>query len=492
MELQKKETGLILKGVLIGAFFPVLAITADLLYENSSFDWSHVSELYSRGPLHWIILTAPVVLGLFSAYFNKQMLRREAQLEDDKKKNSEQLDHLQSYMSDLEKGDFSAKEYTFDNEQLRGMLATLKGKLLSKKEEDDRTRWIAEGHARFGEILRLSSDLTKISDDVIKNLVRYVGLNQGSIFIHNIDAGAGEQLIQTACYAYERKKHISKSLAPGEGQVGQCYLEGETIELKKVPSDYIKITSGLGESVPSYVAIVPIKANNRIEGIMELAGFKALENYQVQFIEKVGEAFASVIRSVKVASETKTLLEETQHQTEQLRLQEEEIRQNMEEMHATQEQLTRQLEESRMLKERVERRERVMALTTILSETDLHGTINFVNDKFCEVAKYTREELIGKPQSIVRHPDMPKELFQLFWQTIKGGNVFKGIVKNRAKDGSHYWVEATIVPILNEKGEVTKYVGSRFHITDDALALALYNRQADQHQWPRLQSPITP
>ena len=200
------------------------------------------------------------------------------------------------------------------------------------------------------------------------------------------------------------------------------------------------------------MVLVPIKANDKTEGIIELAGFSELEKHQVTFIEKVGEAFASVIRSVKVASETKKLLDETQHQTEQLRLQEEEIRQNLEEMQATQEQLTRQLDESRTLKERVERRERVMALTTILSETDLHGTITFANDKFCEVSKYSKEELVGKSQNIVRHPDMPKELFKLFWQTIQRGEVFKGIVKNKAKDGSPYWVDATIVPILTAEG----------------------------------------
>ena len=81
---------------------------------------------------------------------------------------------------------------------------------------------------------------------------------------------------------------------------------------------------------------------------------------------------------------------------------------------------------------------------------------------------------------------MPKQLFQLFWQTIQRGEVFKGIVKNKAKDGSHYWVDATIVPIVNAEGVVMKYVGSRYHITDDALAVALYNKQADQFHWPHL------
>lgn len=485
MELQMKKIALVPLGIFIGALFPVIAILSDFLYDNATFSGRYIIQLYSRGPLHWIILSAPLVLGLVCYYFNKHILQREAVLEEDKRKNAEQLGQIQSYMADLERGDFSVKGYTFDNEQLREVLVSLKGKLLSKKEEDERARWVAEGHATFGELLRQSNDLTKLAEEVIKNLVRYVGLNQGSVFIHEATEQE-ERLSLKACYAYDRKKYISKSLTPGEGLVGQCFLEAEPIILKKVPTDYIKITSGLGEATPSFVVLVPIKANDKTEGIIELAGFSELEKHQVTFIEKVGEAFASVIRSVKVASETKKLLDETQHQTEQLRLQEEEIRQNLEEMQATQEQLTRQLDESRTLKERVERRERVMALTTILSETDLHGTITFANDKFCEVSKYSKEELVGKSQNIVRHPDMPKELFKLFWQTIQRGEVFKGIVKNKAKDGSPYWVDATIVPILTAEGKVMKYVGSRYHITDEALAVALYNKQADQFNWPRL------
>src|SRR5688572_20333775 len=126
METQKEGTGLILTGALIGAFFPVLAITSDMLYENLPFTWAQVAQLYSRGPLHWIILTAPIVLGLFSAYFRQRIRLREALWEEGQKKNEEQLGQFQSYVSDLEKGDFSTKEYSFNNEQLGNTLASLK------------------------------------------------------------------------------------------------------------------------------------------------------------------------------------------------------------------------------------------------------------------------------------------------------------------------------------------------------------------------------
>ncbi len=80
----------------------------------------------------------------------------------------------------------------------------------------------------------------------------------------------------------------------------------------------------------------------------------------------------------------------------------------------------------------------------ILSTTDLKGNITRVNDYFIEICKYSKEELIGAPHSIVRHPDMPKAIFYLMWQYIQNGNNITAVVKNMAKNGDHYWV----IPIL--------------------------------------------
>jgi PAS domain-containing protein len=85
---------------------------------------------------------------------------------------------------------------------------------------------------------------------------------------------------------------------------------------------------------------------------------------------------------------------------------------------------------------------------------------------------------------------MPKELFRIFWETIKKGEVFKGIIKNRAKDGSYYWVDATIVPVKDSAGKVVKYIGARYHIEDPDMALQLYNRQAIRLNLPQLKNGV--
>ena len=107
----------------------------------------------------------------------------------------------------------------------------------------------------------------------------------------------------------------------------------------------------------------------------------------------------------------------------------------------------------------------IMNMTSIVSEANLRGDINSINEKYMEVSKYSREELIGKPHSLTRHPDMPKEVFKEMWATIGRGKIFRGVVKNRAKDGTPYYVDAVIAPILGENGKPKKYLGVRYDIT---------------------------
>jgi len=97
----------------------------------------------------------------------------------------------------------------------------------------------------------------------------------------------------------------------------------------------------------------------------------------------------------------------------------------------------------------------------IVSETDLKGIITYANRKFCEISGYTKEELIGKPHNIIRHPDMPNIAFEKMWTTIKGGQIWHGLVKNLRKDGKYYWVDTEILPSKDESGNITGYVAAR-------------------------------
>jgi GAF domain-containing protein len=109
-----------------------------------------------------------------------------------------------------------------------------------------------------------------------------------------------------ACYAYDRKKYVHKTIQLGEGLVGQAVQEADTIYLTDVPANYVQITSGLGQATPTALLIVPLKLNDTVLGVIELAFFQPLETYQITLVEKLAENMASAVASARCRSRPKS------------------------------------------------------------------------------------------------------------------------------------------------------------------------------------------
>ena len=273
-------------------------------------------------------------------------------------KIAEAQEDITTVCKSIAEGDFSKKaKVRSEHDELAISVNKMIDNLKLVAIEDKKRNWVTEGLAIFADILRSDNDLNKLGENTIIQLVKYLGANQGAIFIYNDDDKNDPHLEMIACYAYERRKHINKKVEIGDGLVGQCFLEKETIILKEVPQNYIRITSGLGDGTPRFLIVVPMKREENVMGIIEIAAFKPLEEYQIKFVEKLAESIASTVYNVNINKKTGELLEQSQMQTEAMRAQEEEMRQNMEELQATQEEMVRKeqdyLQQIEMLKQQI-------------------------------------------------------------------------------------------------------------------------------------------
>ncbi|NVO12200.1 MAG: GAF domain-containing protein [Bacteroidales bacterium] len=319
-----------------------------------------------------------------------------------------------------------------------------------RKVDDQKRAWANEGFAKFADILRQNSnDIHVLCDNVIKNLVKYLNANQGGIFLWNDEDRSDPHFELVSIFAWDRKKYIKKRIEKGEGMVGACALEKETIFLTDVPDDYIEITSGLGSASPNCVILVPLMYEGQVLGVIEMASFSVIEKYQIEFLEKVGESIASTISSVRINVRTKELLEQSQQQAEQMSAQEEAVRQNIEELLAIQEEAIRKSSEMEGL---------VASLNSALYivEYDLNGFIINVNDAFLHQLGMTHQQIIGKHHSDnIDMTEKQKKEYGKFWDELRAG-ASKKIKSNIHWDGKSVAFIETYFPVNDGGGEINK------------------------------------
>jgi methyl-accepting chemotaxis protein len=174
-------------------------------------------------------------------------------------------------------------------------------------------------------------------------------------------------------------------------------------------------------------------------------------------------------RQASARAEAETTLSATRTQLAEVERQREEAERQARALAETETKLADARARLAEVEQELKVRTQVMNVTSIVSESDKKGDILNVNDKFIEVSKYSRDELIGQPHNTTRHPDMPKDTFKKLWQTIGRGEMFRGVIKNRAKDGTPYYVDAVIAPIMGDNGKPIKYLGVRYDITEAEL-----------------------
>lgn len=237
------------------------------------------------------------------------------------------LKRTSNFSKEIGQGNFKSEyEPLSEDDTLGNSLLIMRDNLAKVAEEDKRRNWSTGGLAKFGEILRRHSDnVSELVTTLISELIKYLNANQGGVFIINNDDAENIHMKLVGCYAWDRVKYLEQIIYEGDGLIGQSWQEKATLYITDIPSDYIKITSGLGDATPSCLLIVPLKVNEEVFGVIEIASFFEFEDYQVKFVEKLAETTASTINAVKVNERTKKLLEQSQLTSEQMRVKEDEM-----------------------------------------------------------------------------------------------------------------------------------------------------------------------
>lgn len=254
---------------------------------------------------------------------------------------TESMNHKVAFSNEIAKGNLDADlDGISDTDVLGQSLANMRGQIKQSATAELQRAWVSEGLAKMTELMRVSLGTEQFCEQTLKYLIGYLRANQGALFVKSENEGH-VTLEMKACYAYDRKRHRQQTILPGEGMLGQVFLEGEHLYLTEIPEDYVRITSGLGEANPRCILLVPLQHNQHTEGILEIASFHPLKKFEIDFVRMAAENMAAAIITAKITETTSRLLKESQQQAEELRAQEEEMRQNMEEMLATQEEMER-------------------------------------------------------------------------------------------------------------------------------------------------------
>jgi PAS domain S-box-containing protein len=299
--------------------------------------------------LSWIsIAVLALVFVLLAVQLFRMELRSEKQTKDSLtklEKETQRVASMSGFIEAVSAGNYDVELEGGSNgevDDLTNLLVTMRNKLKQTAEDDRKRNWATSGLAQIGEILRTNTkSISELYDNIIRFVVKYTGSNQGGLFILNEEDENNSFLELVSCYAFERKKYLKRNIGIGEGLVGQCYLERERIYMVQVPEDYAIITSGLGGVSANAMLLVPLKVNDKIFGVIEIASLKEYEEFEIELVEKFAESMASTISTVKTNESTRILLEKSQQQAEEMKAQEEEMRQNMEELSATQEEMSR-------------------------------------------------------------------------------------------------------------------------------------------------------
>ncbi len=207
-------------------------------------------------------------------------------------------------------------------DNINEMIRNLKDTTQKNTEQD----WLKTNIAKFTGMLQGHKDLVTVSKLILSELAPLVNAQHGVFYMSDFDANNNPVLKLLGSYAYRERKNISSAFKFGEGLVGECALEKERILVSNVPTDYIHVSSGLGESPPANIIVLPVTFEGQVKAVIELASFNKFSEIHMQFLDQLTESIGIVLNTIAANMRTESLLAQSQGLTEELQKQQEELK----------------------------------------------------------------------------------------------------------------------------------------------------------------------
>jgi len=369
---------------------------------------------------------------------------------------------------EIRKGNFDAKFESLGKNDVLGQalidmresLKQAKAEEIKRQELDNQINWVSTGYAIFSELLRANQDnFAEFSHALIAKLVQYLSANAGAFYLLNDTQESKAYLELTAHYALDEIRVSEKKMELGVSLLGKSIKQAKILQVTEIPENYLNIESGLGHHPPKLLIVAPLIFNNKTYGVIELALFKEIQQFELDFIEKIAENIASTVSNVLISLKTNVLLEESQRKSIEMLEQENMMRENMEQLMNAQE---------NMELSQFEMKANLLAINQIILtvEYTIEGEIIEVNDNFLKTMEYSREEMLGK--YILNF--IQSEEQEAFWENfekVKQGKFFKREIKRYTKMGVPKWFLATYTPVYDTEGNVSKVLYFAYNITEE-------------------------
>jgi ligand-binding sensor domain-containing protein len=263
------------------------------------------------------------------------------------------------------------------------------GEELKKRDmAEQQQRWHNEGAIKINEIITLhkgnSEDLAK---HFLIGLLEYLGAQQGAVYMLNDDDPDHKYLEQIAAYGLPKSRTEAAKVEIGENLIGTCFKDNEIMNIDDIPKGFAQIETGIGYSSLNSLLLMPLKQEEIVLGVVEIASMKGIETFEVHFIETVNSTFASNLFTSITNRRMQQLLQLSQQQTEEMKAQEEEMRQNLEEMHATQDEAERREQELMKLNEEMKEKERNFNQTLLKLKKEFNQSLKQKEEYILKIKK---------------------------------------------------------------------------------------------------------